>query len=296
MRFAVALIGVMIAFSARACDVCGCAVNTPNWMLLPQFYGHFIGLNNQFSQFQTSHLLNDGTRESSQEFFYGTDLRLRYRIRPRLMLLASVPFQFSNQKTETTSQNFGGIGDVSLMSTYVLIQRKDSMRSWKHDLQVSGGVKLPSGRYQQLSDNFILNPNLQAGTGSVAALLSLNYSLRNEKWTLQWLYSGRINGANPQRYKFGNRHGIQANAMRWIKWGSFSFIPQMGISFEMMDMDYHGIVKLDQSGGKQLLMPLGFFWQKGRYIVQAQYSQPLWLSNKAINLKTRMQLNIFYSF
>jgi len=212
------------------------------------------------------------------------------------MLMAAIPFQFSEQKAELSHQRLGGIGDISLMSTYILIKPDDSTRSLKHDLQLSAGVKLPSGRYQQLSDNFILNPNLQAGTGSTDALLSLTYSLRKEKWTFQWMQSSRINGVNPNRYRFGNRNSMQINVLRWVKWGTVSLIPQAGVSLDMIDKDYHGNVKLEQSGGEQLSLPIGLFWQQGRYIVQAQFTQPLWLSNKAINLKYRAQLNFFYSF
>jgi hypothetical protein len=265
-------------------------------MLLPQFYGHFLGLNSQVSQFKTSHVLSDGTKESSKELFYGTDVRLRYRIMPRLMLLASMPIQFSEQRSSTGLKRLGGIGDFSLSSTYIIINKKDSTGKWSHDLQLSGGIKLPSGRYRQLTDDYILNPNLQAGTGSVDALVSLNYSIRKERWTFQWMNSGRINGVNSQRYRFGNRYMTQLNALRWIKWERTSLIPHAGLAFEMIGKDNHGSIILEQSGGQQLSMPFGFFLQQGRYIIQAQFTRPLWLSNYAINLNYRAQLNFFYSF
>lgn len=229
----------LVALSANAalgCDVCG-GSGVGNMMgIVPQFGNHFVGLRYQFSGFNSRHapsLLSEGVNGSSREAFHSMELMGRYYVHPRIQLLAFVPYRLNLQTTDTRSYEGKGLGDISLMGNFLLVNTGDSLgRKLRHTLMVGAGLKMATGAYRQTDHGLRLHPNLQPGSGSWDALFNLQYTVRLKQWgvSLQGMY--RLNTANPEGFRSGDR--IMGNFLiyHWSTKGRWNVMPSIGVAVD----------------------------------------------------------------
>ncbi len=194
---------------ASACDVCGCSIGGNYFGILPQFHKHFVGLRWSDQSFRSAHSLG-AAREGlydSEERFHTVDLIGRFYPLRRLQVLVLAPYhQFHRVDNGVATRN-SGLGDISFMGSYILLDSGDSLnRRWKHTLTLGGGVKLPTGKSgQKDNEGQLLLENMQTGSGSTDFMLSAAYTLRHGNWGMATDLLGRLNTANQSGYVYGNR-------------------------------------------------------------------------------------------
>jgi hypothetical protein len=170
----------------------------------------------------------------------------------------------------------------------------------KHHIMLGGGIKLPTGKFGKLSNNGLLVPNLQTGSGTTDFLANTIYTVRYRNWGIQADAAYRYNLTNHKHsFRFGNRTNAGLRAYYWHATNKTMLMPFAGLLFEHADKDVRrGRIK-EKSGGEGLYSSLGvqvFFWKMG---IGANWSQPLYgnYANGYIQQQARWnaQVQLFFN-
>ncbi len=261
---------IFISFSSslNACDVCGCAVSGHQFGILPQFQKHFAGIRYGYRSFKSVHppLFSTDTEKISREYFHTTDLWGRYVLGSRIQLFGFVPYHHITKTENGTSIIQKGMGDVTLIGLYAIInQLKSENGLWTHHLQAGGGIKLPTGASDYITIENEWIPGIQQGTGTADFMFNANYFLRYNNVGLSTETSWRINSRNTKHdFQYGRRTTSSIRAFYVIHMGEKSLMPSIGTTLEHSALDYHEGADVALSGGYGLYGHVGMdFFSSG---------------------------------
>lgn len=267
------------SFSAIACDICGCGVGSYYLGLTPQFAKNFVGL--RYRNMSYNSHVGMGDMFATKEHFQSTELWARYYVKPKIQLMAFVPYSFNSQKTIDNTLYINGLGDITLLANYNLIDTtKDTVfHKVHHTLWLGGGVKLQTGKYQydENSNTQVANPNFQLGTGSTDFLLNLVYTLRHKNIGFSGDVSYKINTRNSQNYLFGNRINGSLTGFYVQRISSkISMMPNAGFYGEYSSFDKRGANAVEHTGGYLVAASLGVeTYLFSRFSLGFNYQKPL---------------------
>ncbi len=288
--------------AAQACTVCGCSASNQYLGILPQFQKHFIGLQYQYRTFETTHPpTGEGIIETSKEYYSTLQVWGRYNPTERIQLFAFIPY-ISNLRTENgQTDRISGLGDITLLANYQLLRGNISPKL-QHNLQLGGGVKLPTGAYDKEGTRTLEGlPNMQPGTNSWDFIANANYTLRSSKAGVNADVSYTITTPNQVHYKFGNRLSAGVLGFYWYETPKIILLPQAGLRFDLAGSDwehYRNGWKNDMSGGEQFYLSMGLQTYYGRLGAQLMYHHPLHqhYASGLVNTRFKTEAGILYLF
>jgi hypothetical protein len=294
----------LLAFgsAASACDVCGCSIGGNYFGILPQFHRHFVGFRWSEQSFQSAH-----SRKAAQEGRFDSDEQFRtvdilgrfYPIR-RLQVLVLAPYHDFRRTESGVLTHTQGLGDVSLLGNFILLNTGDSLhRRWQHTLTVGGGIKLPTGRHNLTNaEGETLLANLQPGSGSTDFMLSATYTLRRGAWGLTADVLGRLNTANKQDYQFGHRASGSAKVFYWKNIRKLTFLPNAGLFSDASLPSRDGHSDAEGTGGLVTLATAGLDVYAGRFSTGFTFQQPVYqyIGEGKVHVQPRWMATLNYIF
>lgn len=266
---------------AVACDICGASSGNQSLGLLPQMYRNFAGVQYQYNQFRSRHVPLSETRPVwySNEQYHTAQIWGRYCAGKRWQLFGFVPYRY-NTSSYYNNSSINGIGDVTVIANYALLQTPDSAdRDLKHRLQGGAGLKAPTGVHKgvsQLEREGL--PNMQPGSGSWDVPVNINYTLRYRNAGMNTDASFVITTPNKDQYKYGNRLNLQLGLFYWIQRNKLTILPQLGLRHEYALHDYDNYARRwlnTQTGGSITSAVAGAQLYYGKAGVQLQYGRPV---------------------
>lgn len=290
----------LMATRAVACDVCGCSIGGNYFGILPQFNRHFVGVRwtAERSRTATSALALRQGRYHSEEYFRSADLVARFYPGRRWQVLALAPYRMQEQRESGRTLHAEGLGDVSLLAHYILLNTGDSTgHRWQQTLTLGGGVKLPVGRSDLASaDGIRLHPNLQLGSGSTDLLFAAAYTLRQNAWGWNSDVLFRLNTANADGYHYGNRVIGSSRLFYWKNIRQYALLPNAGVFLDagMPNRDHGRVVP--QSEGTALFYTLGLDVYAGRFSTGLSLQPPLWQTRETVEYGTRWTVHANFIF
>ncbi len=288
------------AINVMACDVCGCNAVGANASLLPQLNSSIVGMRYSFRDFNSEHPSNfesGGTK--TKERFHTVDISGRYIATPRIHLSARVPFHYMTQEIEGQTSRVVGVGDISIMGQFLAIHPDFcSGKTAKHQFRIGAGLKFPTGSTSTKFNNEMLPITMQAGTGSLDILTSGIYTLRYKDWGFNAEAGYRINTANADRYKFGNRVSGTVSALYWWKLSeNVVLLPTLGASVDWADENKQSGVWVRYTGGALVTGVVGADLMIKRVVLSARYNPVVWqrLSENYVRAKTMFDVGLYVS-
>lgn len=267
------------ASSARACDMCGCAMGGNYMGIFPQFNKNVIGLRHQYRNFNhpNTYLNFNGDSRVLSDEFRSTELWGRFYPHPKVQAFVFLPLRSHTRFESEKETRISGIGDISLTANYALINTGDSLdRDFKHTLLIGGGFKLPTGKYQQRDEDRVLLPaQFQIGTGGYTLLANVNYTLRYRAFGLNTDLSYRHNTANEWEYLFGAQTAAVANFFYWINTPKAAVLPSAGLAWERYQKDTEFDIEKPETGGQVALINIGVDMYFSRFFFQASVQKPI---------------------
>lgn len=298
LRFFLAAALLFGSLPAFSCDACGCSLSQAYWGLMPANSRHYVGVWWQHQRYR-SYFEQDIYPEQggAPEFFNSFELRGRYRLSPRLQLVAILPYAYNLRGQAGAHPTIQGIGDMVAMGSYTLFDNSDSLASAvRHRLSVGVGVKAPSGRYRRQEPFDLSNPNFQLGSGSWDVLFNLNYTARWGKSGFNLDGTYRRNNVNKEDYRFGNRLNGAATLF-WLGGnGVLEIMPNAGLLYEQAAWDVEDGYYHTNTGGKALFAGLGLELYWGRFNIGANWYAPLAQDLSAGLLKARERGALHFNF
>ena len=246
--------------TSQACDVCGCSLGSNYFGILPQFDKHFVGIRWHYSAFSAQ--MNHNSRfledESSYDTYHQVELWGRFYLTPRLQLFASIPYSVNHMRGSHQRVTASGPGDVSLLANYTLVNTgEDVGNAWRHTLLAGGGIKLPTGAYQQQDQDELVNPNFQLGTGSTDFVFNAVYTVRYQNVGLNVGGTKQFNTRNPEEYQFGSQWNASVQLFYWRQMKAWSLLPHVGAYYEAATMHTDSGVRQVNTGGTALFAQVG---------------------------------------
>ncbi len=278
MKYGIAtLILIAIASAgATACDVCGCSLGGNYFGILPLYNKNFVGLRWSQASFH-SYIAPTQTldAQTSDDTYSKMELWSRYYLSKRIQLFAFIPYVYNDMNGTDQKVQADGLGDISVMGNYAIVDTGSENKDFKHLLMVGGGVKLPTGHFSLTDKGKIINRNFQMGTGSVDFNLNAVYTVRYKKTGINFETGYKINTRNSSGYLFGNQYRASAQAFFWQKFGPVSILPHAGMNYEQAATHMDGDIIQVNTGGTALLGSGGMDFYVSRFTVGVNYQKPV---------------------
>lgn len=244
---------ILATFCVSACEICGCGVGNFYMGLLPNFKNHFIGLRYHYMHYHTQ-LANDAT-QFSNDYYNTIELWSGWNIGKKWQVIAFVPYHINKQYTDDGIKNNNGLGDVTVLANYTLLHTRNTNKNEntvEHQLAVGGGLTLPTGNFKvNVTDPNanIGEVNSQSGTGSTGFIFNAMYNVTVSNFGVSTSANYKINPANKNDFKFGNR--FSANSFAWyrIRTKGFAISPNIGILYEHSAANQVSKAAVEQTGG-----------------------------------------------
>ncbi|MFY0642878.1 MAG: hypothetical protein JXR19_00270 [Bacteroidia bacterium] len=231
----------LLAVPILACDVCGGSGMNMGFGYIPLQKRHIIGINYSISSFRTDHPPMPGMdAQYSKDHFQTVDLWMRYFLKDRWMITASVPYKANSINMSPgasySSKSINGLGDASIQTYYGLWRRGTSNSKTQLFWLVGAGLKMPTGATNNNLDGQQIQ-NMMLGSGSWDAQLASNFSLRSKQFGLNHELYYSLNGANSNEFKFGNRFNSKIIGFTQKRFMKQTLIPQVGLSYQHFNKD-----------------------------------------------------------
>jgi hypothetical protein len=293
----------LLTIDTKACSICGCASGANYNGILPQYRKNIIAFRHRHRGFDQSARQTDGSYLNSSYTYSSYELWGRIYLKDRLQFFFTLPYTVNTLNNDTEGKSvINGINDISFQLNYNIINTTfDTSRIHivQHNLLIGGGVKLPTGKYQQRNKKDLMYaPNFQTGSGAYSYLASIIYNLRYRKVGLNADVNYIYNTENELKYAFGNQLTASLGVFAWLKKGEFSFLPNTGVFYEKLERDIDNGYYNPLSGGYALNYNLGTDVYYKSMFVGATFQTPLVqeIGSDQIKYKAKYMLNVGFLF
>jgi hypothetical protein len=244
----------LIAFTtSNACEICGCGVGNFYMGMLPRFKSKFIGVRYSYMRYHTE-LAADKT-QFSDDYYKTAEVWTGWNLSEKWQLLGFVPYHFNKKISDDGIKETNGLGDITLLTNYKLLHTRKTNAangSVEQQLWIGGGIKLPTGAYHvDLSDPDanIGDVNSQAGTGTTDFLLNGMYHININRTGISTSLNYKINTANSEGYRFGNRLSVNSFVYHRLPVVGISIAPNIGVLYEHASINHSSGDVVEQTGG-----------------------------------------------
>ncbi|MEX6626591.1 transporter [Tenacibaculum salmonis] len=287
------------------CDACGCSNNGGSLGMGGILENNFIGVRYLHQQYESK----DGIFNNSpkiEESFNTMQIWSRIPITSKLDVQVFVPYHFHTRNYIDKSTQISGLGDVSLFANYTLINQQkgaynetsDKVTSTNHLLKIGGGIKLPTGSFNEKNNNAI-NPSFQLGTGSLDYIANVQYVYKYNKLGVTNYVNYYYKTVNKKEYKFGNQFNFNSAFFYVFKDNQkHSFVPSLGVSGEFYQSNEKFNLDIKNTKGHALFTNIGFEYNTEKITFGALGMYPINqnLAQGTIEVKYRTSLYFNYNF
>jgi hypothetical protein len=326
------LLSVVIAGNSMACDFCGCFMGiTPydsqsNIAFLYRYkmysgyahteQDHYLFHRNAVAavpaplthpgNYSTLKHGSLGTEPSAPsrlpsdyELYTSAELRAKYFLHKRMELNLVLPFQMNESRTGNNLVQVHGLGDLTLMAAYHIIERTLTEKI-QHRLSAGYGIKLPTGNAnQQTANGERIDFLLQSGTGSIDHLLFANYTLAGKRAGASLNAAYKINGENDHRERISSSSTAYLNIFyKFRQSKALKIFPSLQLYHEYCKGVYIGDAYEQGTAMNNLTAGIGTDIFYKQFALNASYHLPLYEQELEGNLSEagKFMIGITFSF
>lgn len=277
------------------CDACGCSASGGGMGFSSMLNPNFAGLR-YMNQSYTS---RDGLFNNSpwiDENFNTVQVWSRIPVAKKIQVSALIPYHFHNRELASGEQNIKGLGDISILGFYTIYQTKKDSAVFSHQLQVGGGIKAPTGKYNS-QNNGSVNPSFQVGTGSWDYILATEYVVKRNNFGLNSIANYTIKTENQDHYQFGNQFNYGSTLFYQIENNAISIVPQAGFAGEVYDINQQYGEDIRDTKGDILFGKIGIEAGRDKFSLGINAMIPISqnLTGGRIEANYRWSVNLNYS-
>jgi hypothetical protein len=278
------------------CDACGCSASGGSMGFSSMLNSNFVGIR----YFYQSYSSQDGIFANSpwvDEHFNTLQIWSKIPVTEQLQLSLLVPYQFHNRERTTGNESIKGLGDITLMGLYTIYKTHKDSTLLIHKLQLGGGVKMPTGKFNETNNAGNINQSFQVGTGSWDFLLATEYILKKGKLGLHTMANYTVKTENKKQYQFGNQFNYGSTLFYLFDTSAVQFVPQLGIAGEVYATNKQYGLNLPNTAGDVLFSKLGLELGKDNFSLGINAMLPInqHLANSKMEANYRWSINLNYS-
>lgn len=276
------------------CDACGCSANGGSMGTNSLLNNHFIGIRHIHQSYKSKEGIFNNS-PWAKETFNTIQVWSRIPISNKVEISTLIPYHFNERIKTNETQKISGIGDISLLGFYNLVQEKDDLKSIYQKLQIGAGVKLPTGRYDKENNNSV-NPSFQLGTGSWDYTIATEYTLQKKKYGLNLNTNYIFKTENNKNYQFGNQFNYSVNLFYNTQIKNIVAIPQAGILGEVYATNKEWGIEVPKTSGDILFYKMGIELGFKKFSFGTNIMLPITqnLTGKQVEARYRWAFNFNY--
>lgn len=296
------IVFLMAAPAAFACEICGCGNNNFQIGILPIFSRGFFGLRYSSAQFHSS--MREDAGEFSHDYYRTTEVWGGVNL-GKFQVMAFLPYFSARKVSDDGTTSLNGLGDAMMLVNYKVLNRTALSRNEKttirHEIFFGGGIKLPTGVSRVDTENPDFNIgdfNSQAGTGSVDFILNATHNFMWNRSGVVTNAAYRVNTANQQSYKFGNRAYINTSYYYTFTFGGLKLKPNAGFNFQSNGVNTFNGLEVADSNGYNVNSTIGLNALRNKIGINAMAFVPMAqnMYDGQTKLQSRMIVGLTYSF
>ncbi len=250
--------------------------------------------------YESSNVIDDPlNRKSTVSNF---NLEIEYGLVNKVSLLFILPY--TNRTRETTVTNIetnttevvtfqgDGFGDIIILGKYEIVT--PSILS-PLGLAVGGGVKLPTGSFEEENSGTRLSIDLQPGTGAADLLLwgHFLYGLPSISMSFNANFLYRYAGVNLDSYRYGDEFLTSIN-------GSYAFADFIALNLQLRgrfaEKDYWNGRFLPSTGGTYIDLTPSLIYYEGSFALRVFVLVPIYRNVQGIQLAVNNMLGTEISY
>ena len=261
-----------------ACDFCGCSPSVMNSDLLSLQPQSSIGINSNYKGYK--YLSNENGLLKSH--MVSNNLMVAYAPKNWVELRVNLPLIWMMNQYSGVKDNTFGIGDMSLLSNFKVVNRSPigTNRKVGHTLLLGYGLEFPTGK-NQVSDDVQLQ-NFTLGSKSMDFLFSVVYSMSYRKWNVIGAGLVKINTENKDKVRYGHLYSIQLGTAYTHTFKKCQLLPNMGLRAEIQQKNLHNRIIQKFTGSYALFIQYGADLNIKNFNMGVQIQHPL-VQNTAFN-------------
>lgn len=281
-------------YIVKACDVCGCVLSHN---VLPSDTRTYIGVNFRNTHFSGYHTEGGGLPSLFyKENYQFVDITAKYSYKNRWEFIAALPFmQFVQVEDKQILDKIKGISDANLTVRYALINKigRDN-----HRLSVGFSVGMPTGKYNQVSEDGVVYHARQAGSGAISTTLSMSYGYKRQNIGAQTSASFRHNTTNVLGYHRGNSGNVNIDFFYKKRFkNKTEIIPRLGFAAETADRNQlNGINYTLNTSRRFLLVNMAFDVYLPRFFVSISYQNPIFQTLETGQLANKNRISVSLNY
>lgn len=239
--------------------------------------------------------------QKHEEMFSVYEIKGLYNFNNKFHTTVSIPIIQNTREINNEKQfQIVGIGDPIIMAKYYLLSTNFENKM-NHRITLGSGLKIPLGSYSFEQDGRKVEHDIQAGTGTLDFVFSLDYLLKYKNIGLAFNANYKANTKNKKvDYMFGNTVNTTLNLFYLKKFKeNYSLLPYLGMYGELAGQDIENKSYEQNTGGKVVFGTVGlqiFFYQ---FKVEAMYQKVMYNKLNGIlqlETKNRLQTGVSYLF
>jgi hypothetical protein len=278
------------------CDACGCSASGGSMGFSSILNTNFIGLR-YLNQSYTS---RDGIFANSpwvEENFNTIQIWTKIPVTDKIQLSALIPYHFHDRERSAGTESIKGLGDITFMALYSVHETKKEGAIFNHKLQLGGGLKLPSGKFEEANNSGSVNQSFQVGTGSWDYLLVSEYVIKKKNLGLSSMLNYTFKTENKKQYQFGDQLNYSSMLFYNVDFSTVKLAPQLGLAGEVYTANKQHGAKLPDTSGDILFSKFGIELGKGDFSLGVNGMIPInqHLSNSKIEANYRWSVNLNYT-
>lgn len=301
MKFIATAMMLIVLYAEIYSQTCCCTGAGANYSILPNLNRHVAGIRYTFRGYRsvTSSLNPELDGKITDQQMHALELFGRFNVHERLQLSVFIPYNVVMQKLRTELAGSNGLGDMSLLLQYnVLNPLLCSGSKDKHQLRLGVGVKLPSGSFK-MDERDLFSTNLQLGTGSIDFPFNAIYTFRYEGFGFNAIASYKLNTTNNRQYRFGDRAQGGLNLFYVKELREVQLMPIIGFTYEHQFENRQRGEQLSFTGGDFATILVGFDVYYKSFAFSSSFS-PAVMNRLNWNGENRNRFNfeagVFYNF
>lgn len=278
------------------CDACGCSASGGSMGFSSMLNNNFVGLR----YLNQSYSSRDGIFANSpwiDEDFNTVQIWTKIPITEKIQISALVPYHFHNRELSTGTESIKGLGDITVIAMYSVYQTNKDSTVFTHKLQLGGGVKIPTGKFDDANNTGSVNQSFQVGTGSWDYVLVSEYVVKKKNLGLSTMVNYTFKTENQKQYQFGNQFNYGSTLFYLFDLPAIKLVPQLGLAGEVYETNTQFGEKLPDTSGAILFSKFGVEAGKGNFSIGINAMLPVsqHLSNSKIEANYRWSVNLNYT-
>jgi hypothetical protein len=278
------------------CDACGCSASGGSMGFSSMLNNNFIGVR----YFYQSYTSREGIFANSpwiDENFNTIQIWAKIPVTETIQISTLIPYQFHNRESTTGDEDIKGIGDMTVMAMYSLYETHKDSTVYNHRLQIGGGLKIPTGKFDEANNTGSVNQSFQVGTGSWDFPLITEYVIKRKNLGLNTMLNYTFKTENKMNYQYGNQFNYNSTLFYLFDLPSVKLVPQLGLAGEVYASNKQHNQELPDTSGDILFSKFGIEVGKNNFSLGINAMLPINqnLSNSKIEANYRWSINLNYS-